>query len=216
MKQRLGKGTREVFSLAAPLPPWCMSKAASVIAVLTLRFQLFDSSRRFAETNTLRMRLSPFACCLATCYFLQPRVQIVWKERINTNKNGCGPDRDAKSWLVARKGVESSGRYWEVGGDRMCAISDTVLSGQLCPHCSITAGNDFTVTSCHMMMTLLTPLVMQQVTLVWIGWMTSLRCLLLWESVNFLSFFKVPQGFQGTSEELYTYSLNCTECTTEI
>ena len=41
----------------------------------------FDSSHRCADTNTLRLRLSPFACCLATCYFLQTQVQIVWRSK---------------------------------------------------------------------------------------------------------------------------------------
>lgn len=43
------------------------------------------------------------------------------------------------------------------GSDRMYAISGTVRPGQLCPYCSMTAGNDFIVASCHMTTTLLTP-----------------------------------------------------------
>lgn len=50
-------------------------------------------------------------------------------------------------------GGRRSGR-WESG--RMCAISDPVLSSQLCPHCSVSASNDLTAASCHMTMSLLT------------------------------------------------------------
>lgn len=49
----------------------------------------------------------------------------------------------------------------------MCAIS-----GRLYPHCSTTTGGDFTVASCHMIMTLLTPVTDAEV---WVGRMTSLR-----------------------------------------
>lgn len=50
-------------------------------------------------------------------------------------------------------GKERGGELGGRGGYRMCAIS-----GQLCLHCSMSAGDDFTVASCHMTMTPLTPM----------------------------------------------------------
>lgn len=132
-----------MWCLAAPRPP-PVSKAASVIAVLTLLFH--PSTCCLAETNTLRLRLS--LCALLPCNLLFSATAMF---RFIKKKTIC---LWSQSWCNvmsgARKGVES---LVGGGGYRMCAIS-----GQLCLHCSMSAGDDFTVASCHMTMTPLTPM----------------------------------------------------------
>lgn len=76
---------------------------------------------------------------------------------IMVQSKGWGKERDGELKETYGGGTRGGGGGGGGGSDRMYAISDTVRPGQLCPYCSMTAGNDFIVASCHMTTTLLTP-----------------------------------------------------------
>ena len=159
MRWRRGRGKR-----AGRLTPWSQFQW---LQLLTSLFHLSAPATSFQRQVLWGLKLSLFSCCPENGYFLQQPVQMLWRNR--TNK------------VAVAEVLQSNGA--REGEERAGAISDTLLSGKLYPHCSKATGNDFTMASCQMIMT--TNVVSDAATdPCLIGWMTSLCYLAFWGTLK--------------------------------